>query len=100
MDPVEAAKALASSTRLRILHLLKDPIGNFVSRRDGDLHDELGVCASLIAETVGVSQPTVSRHLDVLRRTDLIETHRIAGWAFHRRNGRGLARALDALADI
>lgn len=96
---VEVAKALASPTRQRILGWLKDPAANFVSRRKGDLSDR-GVCASLIAEKVGASQPTVSRHLDVLRRAELVETERVAGWAFHRRNEAGIARALQMLADI
>lgn len=99
MDTVEVAKALASPTRQHILGWLKDPTGNFVSRREGDL-SERGVCASLIAEKVGASQPTVSRHLDVLRRAELVETERVAGWAFHRRNDDGIARALQMLADI
>lgn len=99
MDAVDIAKALASPTRLLILGWLKDPAGNFVSRRTGDLSDR-GVCASLIAEKVGASQPTVSRHLDVLRRAELVQTERVAGWAFHRRNEDKIARALQLLADI
>ena len=96
---MEVAKALASPTRQLILSWLKDPAGNFVSRREGDLCDR-GVCASLIAEKIGVSQPTVSRHLDVLRRAELVETDRVARWAFHRRNEAGLDRARRMLADI
>jgi len=99
MEAVEVAKALASPTRQQILYWLKDPAQSFVSRREGDLTDR-GVCASLIADKVGVSQPTVSRHLDVLRRAQLIETDRVAGWAFHRRDEDGLARARHLLADI
>lgn len=93
------AKALSSPTRVRILQWLKDPEGSFVSRREGDLGPR-GVCASLIAEKVGVSQPTVSRHLDVLRRAELIETDRVAGWAFHRRDEHGLARARRAVGGV
>jgi len=99
VDVVEVAKALASPTRVRILQWLKDPAGNFVSRRDGDL-GPAGVCASLIAEKVGASQPTVSRHLDVLRRAGLLETERIAGWSFHRRNEDGLTHAHQLLAEV
>jgi ArsR family transcriptional regulator len=98
-DVVEVAKALASPTRVHILDWLKEPAANFVSRREGDL-SRSGVCASLIAEKVGASQPTVSRHLDVLRRAGLIETERVAGWSYHRRNEAGLARARQLLADV
>lgn len=96
---MEVAKALASPTRVHILHWLKDPAGNFVSRRKGDLSSS-GVCASLIAEKVGASQPTVSRHLDILRRAGLIETERIAGWSYHRRNKDGLVHAQQLLAEV
>jgi ArsR family transcriptional regulator len=99
MDAVVVAKALASPTRVAILGWLKDPAGNFVSHRDGDLGSR-GVCASLIADKVGASQPTVSRHLDVLRRAALVETERVAGWAYHRRNEAGIARALQMFADV
>jgi ArsR family transcriptional regulator len=99
MDAVSVAKALASPTRLAILGWLKDPESNFVSRREGDLSGR-GVCASLIAEKVGASQPTVSRHLDVLRRAELVETERVAGWAYHRRNEAGIAQAQQLFADV
>lgn len=96
---MEVAKALASPTRVRILDWLKDPAGNFISRREGDLAPA-GVCSSLIAEKVGASQPTISRHVDVLRRAGLVETERIAGWSYHRRNETGLARAYELLTQV
>lgn len=75
------------------------PDAHFVSRRPGDL-GPAGVCASLIAEKAGISAPTASRHLDVLRRAGLIETERIAGWSFHRRSPAGLDLAHRLLDDI
>jgi len=99
VDVVEVAKALASAPRLKILGWLKDPDAHFVSRRPGDL-GPAGVCASLIAQKAGISPPTASRHLDVLRRAGLIETERIAGWSFHRRNPAGLDLAHQLLDDI
>ncbi|MBA3310257.1 MAG: winged helix-turn-helix transcriptional regulator [Nocardioidaceae bacterium] len=99
MDVVEVAKALASPTRVNILGWLKEPGTHFVSRRAGDL-GPAGVCASLIAEKAGISAPTASRHLDVLRRAGLIESERIAGWSFHRRNPAGLDLAQQLLDDV
>lgn len=58
------------------------------------------MCASLIAHKAGISAPTMSRHLDVLRRAGLIETERTAGWSFHRRNPAGLDHASRLLDDI
>jgi ArsR family transcriptional regulator len=93
------ASALASTTRLRVLELLRDPYANFVSQREGDLC-QAGACVSLIAHEIGVSQPTISRHLDVLRTVGLIETERIAQWNFHRRNEPGIQRARRLLLDL
>ncbi len=99
MDVVEVAKALASPTRVNILGWLKDPGAHFVSRRSGDL-GPAGVCASLIAAKAGIAAPTATRHLDVLRRAGLIESERIAGWNFHRRNPSGLDIAHQLLDEI
>jgi ArsR family transcriptional regulator len=98
MDVEEVAKALSSPVRVLVLGWLKDPADNFQSRRDGDLSDR-GVCASLLAEKAGVSQPTISRHLDVLRRAHLIETDRVGGWSFHRRDEDGIAQARHLFDD-
>ncbi|ALL79853.1 ArsR family transcriptional regulator (plasmid) [Pseudonocardia sp. EC080610-09] len=99
MDVVVVAKALASPVRVAILEWLKDPECHFVSRRAGDLASA-GVCASLIAEKAGIAAPTASRHLDVLRRAELIDTERITGWNYHRRNPDGLARARRLLEQV
>jgi len=75
IDQVETVfKALADRTRLRILALL----GN----------NEVCVCH--IHDSLGLSQPTVSRHLAYLRRTGLVDTRRDGVWMHY-----ALARALD-----
>lgn len=92
MDEVEVAKALSSRTRVQILRWLRDPELNFESRVDGDLTSD-GVCVSLIAAKARVSQPTVSRHLSVLKSAGLVETRRVAQRNYHRRNEAGLDEA-------
>ena len=63
-DDVESAfRALASDRRLLILEWLKRPRAHFRPQVDGDLVKD-GVCGVLIAEKLGVSQPTVSEHLE------------------------------------
>jgi len=99
MDRVDVARALSSSVRLHILELLKDPEGNFTSQREGDLSGA-GACVSVIARELGFSQPTVSRHLEILRDAGLVETERVAQWNFHRRDHAGIRRARDLLSDI
>jgi ArsR family transcriptional regulator, arsenate/arsenite/antimonite-responsive transcriptional repressor len=61
-------KALADSTRLRILTLLVE----------GE------VCVCEIHDTLRLPQPTVSRHLAYLRRTGLVEARRDATWMHYR----------------
>jgi ArsR family transcriptional regulator len=60
--------ALADPTRLRILALLKD----------GE------VCVCHIHDSLGVPQPTASRHLAYLRRTGLVAARRDGIWMHYR----------------
>jgi DNA-binding transcriptional ArsR family regulator len=92
MDEIVIAKALSSGTRLEILRWLRDPEGSFESRVEGDLTDD-GVCVNLIAAKAGVSQPTASRHLSVLKGAGLVETRRVAQRNYHRRDEAGIDRA-------
>ena len=64
----DAFKALADRTRLRILALL----GN----------NEVCVCH--LHDTLGLPQPTVSRHLAYLRRTGLVSARRDGVWMHYR----------------
>jgi ArsR family transcriptional regulator len=75
VDQLEAVcKALADRTRLRILALL----GN----------NEVCVCH--IHDSLGLPQPTVSRHLAYLRRAGLVDTRRDGVWMHYQ-----IARSLD-----
>src|SRR6187397_1050052 len=64
----DAFKALADRTRLRILALL----GN----------NEVCVCH--IHDSLGLPQPTVSRHLAYLRRAGLVSARRDGVWMHYR----------------
>ena len=57
MPNAKAFKALGNERRLTILGWLKNPRAHFREQVDGDLVKD-GVCAVLIAEKMGVSQPT------------------------------------------
>lgn len=67
-------KALADRTRLRIVGLLGA----------GE------ICVCHIHESLGIPQPTASRHLAYLRRAGLVETRRSGLWVHYR-----LARVED-----
>ena len=98
MDAADALRALANDKRLQILEWLKDPRSHFREQVDGDLvHD--GVCTVLIAEKLGVSQPTVSEHLKILSQAGLIRGKKIKQWIFYKRdeaNIREVKRAIQA----
>jgi ArsR family transcriptional regulator len=63
------AKALADTNRLKILQL--------VASQDGPL------CACDLVDYVGLSQPTVSHHLKVLREAGLLRAKRNGLWMFY-----------------
>ena len=85
-DDVESAfRALASDRRLLILEWLKRPRAHFRPQVDGDLVRD-GVCGALIAEKLGVSQPTLSEHMRILSHAGLVRGKRIKQWTFYRRD--------------
>ena len=61
-------KALGDPTRLRIVALLSQ--------------SELCVCH--IESALGLPQPTVSRHMAVLRNAEVVESERRGTWIFYR----------------
>jgi DNA-binding transcriptional ArsR family regulator len=78
-------RALANEHRLQILDWLRDPRAHFPPQVDGDLVED-GVCGVLIAQKLGLSQPTVSEHLRILVQAGLIRPKRIKQWTFYRRD--------------
>src|SRR6202011_2253290 len=77
-----ALRAIANDRRLLILHWLKNPRAHFPKQADGDLLDDC-VCGLLIADKLGVSQPTVSEHLRVLAQAGILRGKRIKQWTFY-----------------
>lgn len=97
MTNASAFKALGNERRLQILAWLKDPRAHFREQVDGDLVDD-GVCGLLIAEKLGVSQPTLSEHMRVLTAAGLVTPRRIKQWTFYKRNEAAIAALTQALA--
>src|SRR5215204_3791049 len=62
-------KALADPTRVAIVNCLSAA-------------DEVCVCN--LTETFGLSQPTISHHLRILREAGLVESSRRGTWAYYR----------------
>jgi ArsR family transcriptional regulator, arsenate/arsenite/antimonite-responsive transcriptional repressor len=76
---INALKAIADPTRLKILQILKQKglcsIGKAV-----------GLCACDIEEQIRLSQPTISHHMAVLKKAGLIHAEKHGLWMWYRRN--------------
>ena len=94
MNPAAILRALASERRLQVLDWLKDPRAHFREQVDGDLVED-GVCGLLIAEKLGVSQPTVTEHMRLLVEIGAVRAKRIKQWTFYKRDEERI-RALKA----
>jgi DNA-binding transcriptional ArsR family regulator len=98
MDVSRVLKTLGNQRRLEILAWLADPVANFPPQRDGDLVDD-GVCLVFIAEKAGISQPSASRHMELLAAAGLVVTKPVGRWTFYRRDEPGIAAALGVITD-
>jgi DNA-binding transcriptional ArsR family regulator len=91
-------RAFASERRLQILDWLKDPVAHFRPQVDGDLVDD-GVCGLLIAEKLGVSQPTVTEHMKLLVEIGAVRAKRIKQWTFYKRDEERIRAIKAAIAE-
>ena len=92
----DALRALDNERRWQILQWLREPALHFRPQVDGDLVED-GVCGLLIAEKLGVSQPTVSEHMRMLVQAGLVRAKRIKQWTFYRRDEARIADFCRAL---
>lgn len=93
MDIDLIIKALANPVRRDILQWLKEPEKHFPTQE----HPlDVGVCAGQF-ERCGLSQSTMSTHLAVLQRADLVTTRRLGQWIFYKRNEDTIAAFLREL---
>lgn len=92
-------KALADPARLRLVKILAElPDEHTVcDPRCGDVY---GVCFCHLEESLGLSAPTVSHHLKVLREAGLIEVVRVGKWSYYRLNPAGLEGLLSTLGEL
>ncbi len=93
----EILKALAHPLRREILVWLKQPATNF----PGQKHSfEPGVCAGQIHERSGLSASTMSAHLAVLQRAELVRTEKIGQWIFYSRNENVIEAFLQRMPSV
>ena len=84
--------AVADPTRRRILQALKE-------RGGCSLGKSSGLCASDIEERVHLSQPTISHHMAILTKADLVEARKLGQWMWYRRNEAVLKEFVRALRE-
>ena len=88
-EELEAAavtfKALSDPTRLRILKAISGT---------GEL------CECNIVPTFGLSQPTISYHLKILREAGLVRSERRGQWVYHQLNEKALFGAVKNLTEL
>lgn len=96
MDRSTQIKAMASPARMTILRLLGDPRRHFGGQYSADPAG-FGVCMTLIADALGVAQPTASRHLEILRQAGFITVRRQHKWSYCRRDEGAITDYLDWL---
>src|ERR1700758_2545190 len=93
-----ALRALANERRLQILEWLREPRKYFREQVDGDLVED-GVCGLLIAEKLGVSQPTVTEHMRLLVDIGAVRVKRIKQWTFYKRDEARIRSLKAAIVD-
>lgn len=85
MDRSTQVKAMASEARMSVLRLLAEPEKRFANQWSAD-PVEFGVCMTLIAEAMGVAQPTASRHLEILKKAGFIIVRKHQKWSYCKRD--------------
>src|ERR1700684_3296039 len=91
-------RAFANERRLQVLDWLKNPRAHFREQVDGDLVED-GVCGLLIAEKLGVSQPTVTEHMKLLVEIGAVRAKRIKQWTFYKRDEERLRALKTGVAE-
>lgn len=76
---INALKAIADPTRLKILQILKQ-------KGQCSIGKAVGLCACDIEEQIRLSQPTISHHMAVLKKAGLIHAEKQGLWMWYRRN--------------
>ena len=77
---VEFTKALADTTRWRIIRLVRDE----------------ALCVCELADILGMPQSSVSSHVQIIRKAGLLESEKCEKWTYFRIEGKSL-KLIDAM---
>ena len=90
-----ALHAIADPTRRRILQILKE--GAKAAKATGKTGTGTCLCAGDIEERVQLSQPTISHHMAILTKAELVEATKQGQWRWYRRNEKVIREIVKAL---
>lgn len=85
MSPENALKLLSNPTRVAVLNWLKNPDEAFAGYSQLYPFAQYGVCATLIQDKAGLSQPATSLCLKALHNAGLVEASKVGKWTYYRR---------------
>jgi len=97
MSPENALKLLSNPTRVAVLKWLKNPDEAFAGYTQLYPFDQYGVCASLIQDKAGLSQPATSLCLKALHSAGLVEASKVGKWTYYRRAEPRIREITDAV---
>jgi len=97
IETTDILKALSNEQRFVIVGWLADPRAHFPEQQDGDLVED-GVCVGFITEKIGLSQPTVTGHLNILANAGIVTSKRIKNWVFYKLIPEQLNEVIAALS--
>ena len=97
MSPENAIKLLANPTRVAVLKWLKNPDEAFADYTQLYPFEQYGVCASLIQDKAGLSQPATSLCLKSLHDAGLLEAIKVGKWTYYRRSEFRIKKMTDAV---
>jgi ArsR family transcriptional regulator len=86
-----ALHAIADPTRRRILQALK------AGMKTAGAGSGSCLCGGDIEERVQLSQPTISHHMAILVKADLVEARKQGQWRWYRRNEKVIRQVLKTL---
>ncbi|MDC1286482.1 helix-turn-helix domain-containing protein [Gammaproteobacteria bacterium] len=84
MNYEKAITALNNPTRRKIINWLRDR-SNFPPAL-AEHAEAKGVCVGYIQEKTGLSQPTISNYMGMLKDAGLVDSERHGQWTFYSRN--------------
>ena len=97
MQLVKGLRALASSTRLQVLELLKNP-GAFDGPRDANGRP-LGVTAKALLKHMRCTQPSLNEQMEVLIGIGLVESQRVGRWVVYKRDEERIRQLKQTIID-